>query len=68
MARRIGNAYEFEITSDDGYVMRTHYVDHSVKKSDRVKAEQIGIAQDITQRYSDVPHHVHFEMRNTGKP
>ena len=34
--------YFVEITSGDGHVTRTHYVDHSVKKGDRVMAgEQI---------------------------
>ena len=59
----------FEVTTGDGHVTRTHYVDHSVKVGDRVRAaEQIGVAQDITQRYPDGPYHVHFEMRNSGKP
>lgn len=29
---------------------------------------RIGVARDITLRYPDVPGHVHFEMRNSGKP
>jgi len=38
-----------EVTTEDGHVTRTHYVDHSVKKGDQVMAgEQIEVAQDIT--------------------
>ena len=63
--------YRFvEVTTADGHVTRLLYVDPSVKLGDRVTAgeTQIGVAQDITLRYPDTPHHVHFEMRNSGKP
>ena len=59
-----------EVTTADGQVTRLHYVDPSVKLGDRVRAgkTRIGVAQDITLRYPDNPYHVHFEMRNSGKP
>ena len=63
--------YRFvEVTTADGYVTRLLYVDPSVKVGDRVRAgkSRIGVAQDITLRYADNPYHVHFEMRNSGKP
>ncbi len=59
-----------EVTTADGHVTRLLYVDPSVKIGDRVRAGEtrIGVAQDITLRYPETPGHVHFEMRNSGKP
>ncbi len=58
-----------EITDDLGERNRVFYIKPTVKKGDKVQADQtvIGIAQDISSRYRDpskppMKNHVHFEI------
>lgn len=73
--RRIGYAYRgnttlryIEIANPQTHlVARVLYIAPAVAEGDEVIAgEQIGAAQNLTQRYPGITNHVHIEMRNAA--
>jgi murein DD-endopeptidase MepM/ murein hydrolase activator NlpD len=56
-----------QITTIDGYEHRIFYVFPWVREGDTVLIDkQIGLSQDLTERYPGITPHIHYEVKYQG--